>query len=107
MTSCAASLTASSLSPSSGSGAGAGADARAADSGAATRWAAHLPSSPASTAHTSRIMDASEGNDCTERYLLLISRFARSCTLFVPIFCQCSRGNVFRQEDLSKKSIGN
>lgn len=49
MTSCAASLTASSLSPSSGSGAGAGADARAADSGAATRWAAHLPSSPAST----------------------------------------------------------
>ena len=36
MTSCAASLTASSLSPSSGSGAGAGADARAADSGAAT-----------------------------------------------------------------------
>lgn len=46
MTSCAASLTASSLSPSSGSGAGAGADARAADSGAATRWAAHLPSSP-------------------------------------------------------------
>ena len=53
MTSCAASLTASSLSPSSGSGAGAGADARAADSGAATRWAAHLPSSPASTSHTS------------------------------------------------------
>lgn len=51
MTSCAASLTASSLSPSSGSGAGAGTDARAADSGAATRWAAHLPSSPASTAH--------------------------------------------------------
>lgn len=92
MTSCAASLTASSLSPSSGSGAGTGADARAADSGAATRWAAHLPSSPASTAHTSRIMDASEGNDCTERYLLLISRFARSCTLFVLIFCQCSRG---------------
>lgn len=46
MASCAASLTASSLSLSSGSGAG----ARAADSGEATRWAPHLPSSPASTA---------------------------------------------------------
>lgn len=49
MASCAASLTASSLSPSSGSGAGAGTDARAADSGEATLWAARLPSSPAST----------------------------------------------------------
>ena len=66
-TSAACSLSAARRSASGASGAGAGDSARAAEAGENSLWEAQRPSSPISTEQVRRIIDPSEGKDCTER----------------------------------------
>lgn len=59
-----------------------------------TQRADHSPSASMSAAPTRRMRDSREGNPCTTLVRRLISRLARSWTLFVRILERCDTGKA-------------